>query len=521
MAQILAEKALHEIPRILSLIDKNKFSPTYGCFDRNFWNYKTVDFPSGMAQVALYPLAFVYANSLPNNKYQGKERIKEFIIAGMRYLPKCSHSDGTADEFYPFERALGATAFSLIAAAESYLLIKEPLPDVVAFFKKRADWLLKNSEPNIIANHQAGTALALTRIYQITNEKKYLEGAKKRIMQLTRWWNEEGWFYEYEGCDPGYATFTITFLAKYYEVTKDPIALKYIKKSISFCKHFIGPDGSYGGEYGSRNTAHFYTHGFELSREPEGMQMVDLYLQGLALEKNEFMNDEKYFFYTVMNYLDTYKTYAKERPSPLLFKEKEIYFPKAKLHIAKKGPYFTITSLGKGTIRVYKERKLIYVDAGFIGETQDGTKITSQLIGNEAKENPLTSKGAFSKFSFKLPNTPLMIAFRSMLLLFAWNWTIGSIVKSMLVKILITGKKELPIRFAREFNITNKGILIKNTLESKKKIKSLYIGSDHAVITVPTSKYFQESTFFSWMNLEDEVTKLNEQGSVIFTQNIQ
>ena len=35
-------------------------------------------------------------------------------------------------------------------------------------------------------------------------------------------------------------------------------------KAVEFAWYFMHPDGSYGGEYGSRNTYHFYPHGFEL-----------------------------------------------------------------------------------------------------------------------------------------------------------------------------------------------------------------------------------------------------------------
>ena len=43
-----ADAALHEIPRLLTLLDRDPSSPTYGCFDRNYWHYRTQDFPSGI-----------------------------------------------------------------------------------------------------------------------------------------------------------------------------------------------------------------------------------------------------------------------------------------------------------------------------------------------------------------------------------------------------------------------------------------------------------------------------------------
>ena len=41
-----ARTALAEIPKILTLGDRNPHSPTYSCFDRNYWQYKIIDFPT-------------------------------------------------------------------------------------------------------------------------------------------------------------------------------------------------------------------------------------------------------------------------------------------------------------------------------------------------------------------------------------------------------------------------------------------------------------------------------------------
>ena len=60
-AETFAYNALQQIPQLLTLQDRNPHSPTYGCFDRNFWQYRKVDFPTGMAQEFVYPLALAYS----------------------------------------------------------------------------------------------------------------------------------------------------------------------------------------------------------------------------------------------------------------------------------------------------------------------------------------------------------------------------------------------------------------------------------------------------------------------------
>src|SRR4029078_21578 len=51
--ELFGRAALDLIPKILTLQDRNAHSPTYGCFDRNFWHYKIIDFPSGILQEAV------------------------------------------------------------------------------------------------------------------------------------------------------------------------------------------------------------------------------------------------------------------------------------------------------------------------------------------------------------------------------------------------------------------------------------------------------------------------------------
>ena len=62
-ARWYADVALTQIPRVLTLQDRDPSSPTYGCFDRNYWHYRTQDFPSGMYQELALPLAQVYAHA--------------------------------------------------------------------------------------------------------------------------------------------------------------------------------------------------------------------------------------------------------------------------------------------------------------------------------------------------------------------------------------------------------------------------------------------------------------------------
>ena len=89
---LLAREALAQIPKILTLQDRNAHSPTYGCFDRNFWHYKIIDFPSGMAAEFVWPLALAYALPIAGQSLTSSQpAISEWAEAGILYAARSAH----------------------------------------------------------------------------------------------------------------------------------------------------------------------------------------------------------------------------------------------------------------------------------------------------------------------------------------------------------------------------------------------------------------------------------------------
>jgi len=209
----LAWEALAQIPKILTLMDRNAHSPTYGCFDRAHWHYKIIDFPSGMAQEFVWPLALAYHTDVEGNQFHRQPAIRTWVEAGIRFAARSSHPDGSCDDYFPFERAAGAAAFSLLACLESFELMELDAPELLEFFSRRADWLARHRESGRLANHVALTVLALTRLGTMLDTGRW-DGARDELLEvLLSWQDDEGWFAEYEGFDPGYHTLTVSCLA--------------------------------------------------------------------------------------------------------------------------------------------------------------------------------------------------------------------------------------------------------------------------------------------------------------------
>jgi hypothetical protein len=546
MKNAYLKHSLESAERILSLIDRNPFSKTYGCIDRNFWHYKKIDFPAGTSQIGTLFLALLHETDFKGNVYYKNKNIRELSIAAIRFLAKSAHGDGTSDDYYPFERALGATSFSLYGASEAYILLKIHDEAIDSFFRKVADWILKHNEPGKISNHQFVAAVALVNVHKITGEQKYLDEAKRRIKQGISWMSPEGWFYEYEGCDPGYLTFSIDFLAKYYKKTKDKSIIPKIKKAVEVASYFIHPDGSYGGVYGSRNTMHFLPHGFEILSDeiPLAGQIADLFIEGLNAGVEERMNDDNYFMFDY-DCIQAYADYADKRHPLMRRNDFRRYLKEARILIVKQKEYYAIISFAKGGVcRIFKGKENICNDAGLIAETTVGDVIASQIIdssykvrtgfeknSNQASKNTSQNKvftasieGKFNKTDTMLQSPGKFLIFRLFMTSFGRINYFSHLVKKVLTKSLILKKSGVATVFKRVFDFSASGrITITDTIKIGQgtSLKRLAIGPDHTTIYIPSSRYYQRtSTLSPWIFYDKEVVALNNKRTIIIVREI-
>ncbi len=292
------------------------------------------------------------------------------------------HKDGTFDEWYPNEHSHVATCFSTYAIAEAIqLLLKEIsksyLKKFLTHLKRAANWLVKNNDFSVM-NHQAGSALALLTIYELTNDKKYLESALEKNNLVIKAQSREGWFSEYGAADTGYLTLLLYYLSIFYEKTGDTALIKPLEQIIGFISYFVHPDLSFGGEYNSRDTTFYIPTGFEVlaSEIPLARKIGDLYLNALEREKilAPYSEDDRYVCYDLYRYLQAYDFYKKNGKKAILPFEKEDnlfkFFSEAKLLVVKINDYYSLIGGSKGgIIKIFDipKRKLVYSDCGIIG----------------------------------------------------------------------------------------------------------------------------------------------------------
>lgn len=523
-----AFEAIRALPRIVLMVDKNPLSPTYGCFDREFWHYRTVDFPCGMSQEFCLPLALAHRHPFPGNPYHGNQRLRELAIAAIEFAERSSHPDGSCDDYFPFERALGALVFSTYAMTEAYQVLDLRRPDLVDFFRRRGEWLRTHNETGQLANHQAFAALALYNVFQITGDPVY-RAASDAFRDLTlSWQHDEGWFQEYEGADPGYHSCTIAFLGKLYQKSRDPLLVAPLERAVEFAAHFMHPDGSYAGEYGSRNTYHFYPHGFEVMARftPTAARIAETYLRRSLPERRRYFNDDnRMCAHYVYDWMHAWLDYHPERQGALDDHRGPFqrYFPGARLLVKKTPSYYAVVSLAKGGVfKAFDAEGPLHSDTGVMLQSESGDTLVSHMVDDQHEIDAsavdagrVRISGLMSRRKHQLSSPVKQMAFRAM------NLSVGrysaNLVRGALQKVLITGKPRTQVRFTRELVLGDHAIEVRDAVDARgsdQRFARMMIGSDATSIYVANSNTFQESTLLPWVDLRDQVPALNERRSV-------
>lgn len=530
--ELYAKTGLAQIPHILSMVDRHRLSPTYGCFDRSYWHYRTASFPSGMYQEFVLPLALVFKFPFPGGEeFYLQPRLKELVRAGIRFAARSCHKDGSCDDYFPHERALGAAAFSLYAMAESYRLLELQDEDLLKFLCKRADWLIKNQESGRLSNHQALAALALQNVFVLTGEEKFLQGARARIEILLRWQSPEGWFPEYEGCDPGYLTATVDFLAKYMSLSGYKELQGPLDKALEFLSFLMHPDGTCGGEYGSRNTYLLFPHGLELCARfsQAAAQMAELYLKALEEGRRVYLEDDRMCAHLSYDHLQAYLDFMEELPQNNAVQSRitqgfSKYFSQAKLFLYKDSNRHLLVSAAKGgALSYHLDGKLAYCDSGLAAKLSSGEVLVTHLVDDyevRILEKGIRIGGCFGISGFKMP-TPLTQALFQLGMLLVGGWG-SDIVRRILQRILIVGKRKHQMKFARTVEIDSAVRLTEEIWMEKgrggPKVMELWAGTDHTSIYVAMSRMYRPGCLLPWTDYSQMIPALEKQGYAKLTR---
>jgi hypothetical protein len=526
---------LDNVPRLISQLDRDPSSPTYGCFDRNHWQYKIRDFSSIVLQQGTLSLALLYSNNFPGNIYYHNKKIYNWVIASLRYWISQQLHDGSFNEYWPNEHGYPPTVFSLFSSAESFSILRSTMDEKLASdlqrtFGRAGKYISKNRESGA-QNQETASLAALQSTLIATGDERLPDMIRNKREQILKLQSPDGWFAEYGGADIGYLSVSLNYLAEYYRLSNDTTVLNPIKKVIDFLQYFIHPDGTAGGDYGSRNTEYFLPGGLEIiaPEYPLAGSIGDEMLKNIdnpALLPRSV--DDRYlshyFLHSYIRALLHYKPRVAKIPLPITKDPFIKIFNDSKIIVVKEDYYYAIYNPFKGVLKIFSKSEEILNDCGYIAEIGRDIAVTNWLNPETEvtmNERLVCSRGSFFLAPRQIVPTPLThIALRSLSL------CIGPKLISPLKKQMILKNKKMPVSFLRKITFLPGSVIVEDSITSKTTIHRLIPTDGFSKRYVPSSKYFQtpelgrESIDTSFQNIKALVIEKcidGKNGSLSFT----
>jgi hypothetical protein len=263
------------LPRLLSQIDRDPDSPTFGSCDRGFWMYRLHDFDSGVMQQAGLTLACLAA--LVREKRTGPEtpNLRDADPAYLESVARAVNSrtarllahNGFLDEYYPGEQSYPGTVFAAYATLASAVMLEQSEIIEHAGLLATADRLL-GREPSSAANQDVAAAAFLALYAKARGWRR--ESASATVRSLLAGPDGSGRCVEYGGGDLGYATVSLCHLA-YILLDESHDCGEQLDELARFVADFVSPSGQLGGEFASRSTTYWLPFGVMIAarRDPE------------------------------------------------------------------------------------------------------------------------------------------------------------------------------------------------------------------------------------------------------------
>lgn len=506
--------------KLINIFNLDKLSSKIGIGDRKYWAWKTVDFPNATFQSGVNALAV----SIKLNIAIDKDFYLKIIDHAIKAIPNIANKNYSLNEAFPNESSYCITALVAYDTLYCIDLLKDEMGEekIKVYFsiiEPLINYLIKKKEEHaIISNHLATSAAALFLWEELTGKQK---NAYKNILEIIfKNQSSEGWYMEYEGPDHGYQTLCVHYLSTIYSKTQDETLRLSLKKSFNFLYHFIHPDGTIGGLYGSRNTEVVYPGGLSVLNNISDTAFFcwsalnDGISKQMSLLPQDIDSD---------NYIPLLNSFAlaalnenehleKKKLLPAFYiKKQKIDFTKSGIEIFSNDNYFSILNYKKGgTLKVYDllKKKCVY-DSGGIYYLNSDKKFTSQRFDKSIK---ISETGSFGYFLYnyeeKYPSLIQTILIRLMSITIFKITNLLELFKKILVKILITNKKKSKIKIFTQVVYGDNSLTLYFDLPKNINKKGLYLGEKFKAIHMASSGYFiKNNVYMNQNNIVEEIIR--------------
>ena len=512
------------VPRVLSMQNRNPMSSTYGCFDRNYWHFKTIiDFPCATYQQVVIGLSKLFSTNINCNSYYQHPTIGESVRSGILFWCKIQNRDGSVNEYYENDHSFCPTAYTTYAIAQSYYLIQNLFSEseknlIVNSLLKGSRWLSKYENPDV-QNQMIASMNALYWVYRITNDPVVHTGFNKRRKKILESQNKEGWFNENGSADIGYSFKDLDLFAAYLVETDDSEILSAAVRLMEFTNNFLHPDGTAGGDYGSRCTQHIFPFNLEYFTNKDikvANQMLAWFMYNF--DRNRIIHpniiDDKYTLYFYFNsYIqallihndknklihDDNNKYLQsiiKRPTTKLFNNAGI------LRVQNDNVSAWFSARRNGVCRIFYDDKLVYADTGYLIRLSDNISCATQWEDKNARieykknsqEFNIKTIGFAGKVDDSLPLRRWIIPFKLFCKTLLYSEIFAFWFATQLKNRKIQKKYKVPVKVTRCFSLRHDCIVINDLIEivgSSSSIVQAKLVHDVTIIHSVSSRFFQ------------------------------
>ena len=453
------------LPLVLSQVDRDEDSPTYGCCDRNHWHLKIRDFSSAILQQSALTLALAWSVPFKNSPYYQNPKVKEWARAALAYATQIQLKDGSFNEYYPWEHGFPPTAFCLFALCETYQILGIEDEKILRMLVKAGRWLARQNETQAL-NQEAAACAGLYTLSELVPDLWVKEAFNRKLTTLLSEQKADGFFSEYGGADIGYLSVTLDMLSSYYFKSGDEKMRPILDKTVHFLSYFVHPDGTAGGAYGSRNTTYFLPGGVQVmasfGNEEAAFIKKTLYQKA---PKDSFLNgtDDRYWsHYLLHSFLRAFQKeqeFPDKKKPPFPFKPHRVFFEEAGLVSFQNEAYRAIIGGKKGgVLKVFKENRELFCDTGYrfkMGKKVAVTNWQDDAFIVHEKENTFEITGVFNAVRPKVATPFLHMILRGV------SFFLGQRIIAFLKKQMIFSGHQTAVQFQRKviFNPTEIEIL--------------------------------------------------------------
>lgn len=500
--------AASALPRILTQIDRNPRSPTYGCATRAFWHDRTQSFPNGYAQACASALALASEPDGSIAQYSGSAEVAEWAGAALSFWASIQRGDGSFDEAYPGQRSYCATAFSSLGAALALRSFGDGLDarrasTVRVALARSLRWLALRPDP-LAANQTCAAAAAMAESSDLLGDPGLLPRARALLDPLLASPGAaEGWLAEYGGADVGYTSVALDALERVARRAPDAAIEGVIGRMLDFVAHFLQADGASGGIVGSRYTTYLLPRPFEaLSERFPAARAVAAFLRRSLREGRDVHLtagfDDRYALYHAAHYLEASRLMhgrrrdesAKALPHG---RDHRFSMPRAGMLSWREAGTHLVANLARGGVFRALRDGSAWTDAGFFARAKgDGPWLTSQSDrASFLIEGPfVASEGMFSEIPV-LRASPLKLRALHMIAPLLPAQAARSIQRRLRSR--AASGESAPIRFRRTITLDAGGLHVEDEIQGKIALHQLLLpdGAESTRFSFASMSFFR------------------------------